>query len=230
MLKSLTLFLLKLFRWSALLVLLWVLLGSFLPIPYTGLMLERQLDAWWQGQSYQRQHQWVPYEKISRHAKQAVVAAEDQKFPEHYGFDMAAIEKALVYNSKGSKVRGASTISQQTAKNVFLWSGRSWLRKGLESGFTLLIELAWGKQRILEVYLNSVEFGPGIYGVEAASRHFFSKSAARLTRQEAALLAAVLPNPLRFKVNRPSPYIYKRQQWILKQMNQLASVEKSVAD
>ena len=230
MLKSLTLFLLKLLRWSALLVLLWVLLGSFLPIPYTGLMLERQLEAWWQGQSYQRQHQWVPYEKISRHAKQAVVAAEDQKFPEHYGFDMAAIEKALVYNSKGSKVRGASTLSQQTAKNVFLWSGRSWLRKGLESGFTLLIELAWGKQRILEVYLNSVEFGPGIYGVEAASRHFFSKSAARLTRQEAALLAAVLPNPLRFKVNRPSPYIYKRQQWILKQMNQLASVEKSVAD
>lgn len=230
MLKSLTLFLLKLLRWSALLVLLWVLLGSFLPIPYTGLMLERQLDAWWQGQPYQRQHQWVPYEKISRHAKQAVVAAEDQKFPEHYGFDMAAIEKALVYNSKGSKVRGASTISQQTAKNVFLWSGRSWLRKGLESGFTLLIELAWGKQRILEVYLNSVEFGPGIYGVEAASRHFFSKSAAKLTRQEAALLAAVLPNPLRFKVNRPSPYIYKRQQWILKQMNQLASVEKSVAD
>ncbi|WP_419571806.1 monofunctional biosynthetic peptidoglycan transglycosylase [Rheinheimera sp.] len=230
MLKSLTLFLLKLLRWSALLVLLWVLLGSFLPIPYTGLMLERQLEAWWQGQSYQRQHQWVPYEQISRHAKQAVVAAEDQKFPEHYGFDMAAIEKALVYNSKGSKVRGASTISQQTAKNVFLWSGRSWLRKGLESGFTLLIELAWGKQRILEVYLNSVEFGPGIYGVEAASRHFFSKSAARLTRQEAALLAAVLPNPLRFKVNRPSPYIYKRQQWILKQMNQLASVEKLVAD
>ncbi|WP_337881628.1 monofunctional biosynthetic peptidoglycan transglycosylase [Rheinheimera sp.] len=229
MLKSFGLLLLKLLRWSLLLVLTWVLLLSFLPVPYTGLMLERQIESWWLGHQYKRQHHWVPYDQISRHAKQAVVAAEDQKFADHYGFDMAAIEKALVYNSKGNKVRGASTISQQTAKNVFLWSGRSWLRKGLESGFTVLIELVWGKQRILEVYLNSVEFGPGIYGVEAAARHFFGKSAARLSRQEAALLAAVLPNPLRFKVNRPSPYVYKRQQWVLKQMRQLRSVEQELA-
>ncbi len=211
-------------RYAALCALTLVLLLAYLPVPYTGVMLERQVEAWLAGKSYQPKHQWRPLAQISPHLWQAVVAAEDQKFPQHHGFDFTAIEKALVYNSKGRKVRGASTLSQQTAKNVFLWSDRSWLRKGLETGFTLLIEAGWGKQRILEVYLNSVEFGPGIFGAEAAAQHFFKVPAARLSRQQAALLAAVLPNPHRFSARSPSPYIQKRQQWILKQMRQLKPV------
>lgn len=216
-------------RYGVLGLLALVLLFAYLPVPYTGVMLERQLNAWLDGNSrYQARHQWQPLMQISPHLLQAVVAAEDQKFLQHSGFDLQAIEKALVYNSKGSKVRGASTISQQTAKNVFLWTGRSWLRKGLESGITVLIEGAWGKQRILEVYLNSVEFGPGIYGAEAAAQRFFGIPAQRLSRQQAALLAAVLPNPHRFLVKAPSPYVRKRQQWILKQMRQLGPVQRQL--
>jgi len=216
-------------RYGVLGLLMLVLLFAYLPVSYTGVMLERQLDAWLDSKSrYQAQHQWLPLTKISPHLMQAVVAAEDQKFLQHNGFDLQAIEKALVYNSKGRKVRGASTLSQQTAKNVFLWTGRSWLRKGLETGITLLLEGAWGKQRILEVYLNSVEFGPGIYGAEAAAQRFFGVSAQRLSRQQAALLAAVLPNPHRFLVQAPSPYVRKRQQWILKQMQQLTPVHRQL--
>lgn len=219
----------KTLRYGCALLFILVLLFAWLPVPYTGVMLERQLTAWiTQKNSYQARHHWVAIDKMSGHMLQAVVAAEDQKFLQHHGFDMQAIEKAFVYNSKGKKVRGASTISQQTAKNVFLWSDRSWLRKALESGITLLIEGAWGKQRILEVYLNSVEFGPGVYGVEAAAKLFFGTSAAKLNRQQAALLAAVLPNPHRFLVKRPSPYVQKRQQWIVKQMRQLAQVQKAL--
>jgi monofunctional biosynthetic peptidoglycan transglycosylase len=220
-----------LLRYSLAFVLGLVLIYSVLPVPYTGLMLERQLDAWWNGtDSYQRRHQWVPLEQISRHVLQAAVASEDQKFLDHNGFDLQAIEKALVYNSKGKKIRGASTISQQTAKNVFLWSGRSWFRKGLESGFTVLIEAVWGKRRILEIYLNSIEFGPGVFGVEAAAQQYFNRSAAQLTAQQAALLVTVLPNPHRFLLQRPSPYMLKRQQWVQKQMRQLASVERAIRD
>lgn len=219
----------KLLRFGSALLLMAILLFAWLPVPYTGVMLERQMSAWLSSKNtYHARHQWVSIDKISGHMLQAVVAAEDQKFLHHQGFDMQAIEKALVYNSKGKKVRGASTISQQTAKNVFLWSDRSWLRKALETGITVLIEGAWGKQRILEVYLNSVEFGPGVYGVEAAAKHFFGTSAVKLNRQQAALLAAVLPNPHRFLVQRPSPYVQKRQQWILKQMRQLAQVQKTL--
>lgn len=204
-----------------------VVLFAFVPVPLTGVMIERQLQAvWTNNSSYQVKHDWVAFENISAAMKQAVVAAEDQKFPDHYGFDQQAIERALEHNSRGKKLRGASTISQQTAKNVFLWTGRSWFRKGLETIFTGLIELVWGKERILEVYLNSVEFGPGIFGVEAAAQKFFKRPSSQLTRHQAALLAAVLPNPLRFKVQAPSPYVYKRQQWILKQMRQLAPVEQ----
>jgi monofunctional biosynthetic peptidoglycan transglycosylase len=232
--KLLSLFLgklLQLLRYALILILGLVLLFAFVPVPYTGMMLERQLTAWWQGkQTYQRHHQWVPLEQISRHVMQAAVASEDQKFLDHSGFDMQAIEKALVYNSKGKKIRGASTISQQTAKNVFLWSGRSWLRKGLETGFTLLIEAVWGKERILEIYLNSIEFGPGVFGVEAAAQQYFKRSAAQLTAQQAALMVTVLPNPNRFLLQRPSPYMYKRQQWVLKQMRQLDSVAKQLAE
>lgn len=216
-------------RYCILGVLTLVLLFAHLPVPYTGVMLERQLSAWFAGKDqYQPQHQWRPLAQISPNLLQAVVAAEDQKFLQHSGFDLQAIEKALVYNSKGRKIRGASTISQQTAKNVFLWTGRSWVRKGLESGFTLLLEGAWGKGRILEVYLNSVEFGPGVFGAEAAAQRYFGISAAKLSRQQAALLAAVLPNPHRFLVQAPSPYLRKRQEWIQKQMQQLASIHRQL--
>ena len=152
----------------------------------------------------------------------AVIAAEDQKFPDHWGFDIAAIEKAVAHNERNeNRVRGASTLSQQTAKNLFLWDGRSYVRKGLEAGLTLGMEVVWTKRRILTVYLNIAEFGDGIFGVEEASQRYFHKPASRLTASEAALLAAVLPNPIRFKANAPSGYVRQRQQWILRQMRQL---------
>ena len=221
--------LLSIIKYLAILAFSLVLLFAFVPVPVTGVMIERQIQALWNNhKSYELQHDWVPFEQISAAMKQAVVAAEDQKFPDHYGFDTVAIEKALEYNSRGQKVRGASTISQQTAKNVFLWTGRSWFRKGLELVFTGLIELTWGKERILEVYLNSVEFGPGVFGAEAAAQRYFGISAAKLSRQQAALLAAVLPNPHRFLVQAPSPYLRKRQQWIQKQMQQLAPVHRQL--
>jgi monofunctional biosynthetic peptidoglycan transglycosylase len=159
---------------------------------------------------------------ISPQMALAVMAAEDQKFPDHWGFDVAAIEKALSHNEKRpTRIRGASTLSQQTAKNLFLWDGRSWLRKGLEAGLTSGIELVWTKRRILTVYLNIVEFGDGVFGVEEASQRFFHKPAKRLTAAEAALLAAVLPNPHRFRADAPSGYVAQRQQWIMRQMRQL---------
>jgi monofunctional biosynthetic peptidoglycan transglycosylase len=151
----------------------------------------------------------------------AVIASEDQNFPQHYGFDWKAIQKAMDHNEKSARTKGASTLTQQTAKNLFLWSGRSWVRKGFEAYFTLLIETLWNKRRILETYLNIVEFGDGIFGVEAAAQHYFGKPAARLNSSEAALLAAVLPNPRRYSVKSPGPFVRDRQQWILQQMDQL---------
>jgi monofunctional biosynthetic peptidoglycan transglycosylase len=168
-------------------------------------------------------HSWVEWNRIASPMKVAVIAAEDQMFPEHAGFDFASIDKALTERERG-RVRGASTISQQVAKNLFLWGGRSWFRKGLEAYFTVLIELLWPKQRILEVYLNVAEFGRGVFGVGAASEVFFRKSATRLTAPEAALLAAVLPSPKRLRVNAPSRYVRSRQQWILGQMRGLGGV------
>lgn len=169
-------------------------------------------------------HQWRSLEQISPELQLAVIAAEDQKFAGHSGFDLDAISSAIEYNQKGKKVRGASTLSQQAAKNLFMWSSRSFIRKGIEAWFTLLMELFWDKARILEVYLNIVEFGPGIYGAEAAAKHYFGKSAAKLTRYEASLLAAVLPNPWRYKVSPPSSYVEQRSAWIRKQMRQLGEV------
>lgn len=169
-------------------------------------------------------HDWVPLERISEELQLAVIAAEDQHFADHNGFDMDAISSALKHNQQSRRVRGASTLSQQTAKNLFMWSDRSFLRKGIEAWFTLLMELGWDKSRILEVYLNIVEFGPGIYGAEAAARHYFGKSAARLTRYEASLLAAALPNPWRYRVTPPSPYVQQRSAWIRRQMGQLGQV------
>lgn len=204
-----------------------ILIFAFLPVPLSMVMLERQLGAWLTGDfSYVAHSDWVPMDEISPYMALAVMAAEDQKFPEHWGFDVGAIESALSHNQRNqNRIRGASTLSQQTAKNLFLWDGRNWIRKGLEVGLTAGIELVWTKRRILTVYLNIAEFGDGIFGVEAASRHFFNKPASKLTSSEAALLAAVLPNPHRFKVNAPSNYVISRQQWILRQMRQLGGKE-----
>lgn len=170
------------------------------------------------------QHRWVDWPQISPQIKVAVIAAEDQKFPTHHGFDLASINEALADRERGRRVRGASTISQQVAKNLFLWSGQSWLRKGLEAYFTVLIETLWPKRRILEVYLNLAEFGTGVFGVGAASEVYFAKRPARLNAPDAALLAAVLPSPKRMRVKSPSRYVRSRQQWILGQMRGLGGV------
>lgn len=185
-------------------------------------MATAQVAAFLDGNfAYRNRHQWVALAAISPQAGLAVIAAEDQRFGDHAGFDFEAIRKALQHNAAGGRVRGASTISQQTAKNLFLWSGRSYVRKGLEAYFTVLIELLWPKQRILEVYLNVAQFGDNVYGVQAAAQAFFSKDAAGLTRREAATLAAVLPNPRRFRADRPSPYIERRATQIEAQMRAL---------
>jgi monofunctional biosynthetic peptidoglycan transglycosylase len=170
---------------------------------------------------YQFRHEWRDWDQISLEAALAVVASEDQRFPQHGGFDFRQIDKALADRERGRRVRGASTISQQVAKNLFLWSGQSWFRKGLEACITVVIELTWSKRRILEVYLNVAEFGRGTYGVEAAAQRFFHKSAARVNRAEAALLAAVLPNPVLLRVDAPSSYVRKRQRFIEQQMRGL---------
>lgn len=200
-----------------------IVLFSLVPVPFSAVMVDRQVSAWIEGDfSYRAHSDWVSMDEISPWMGLAVIAAEDQKFPDHWGIDVGAIEKALTYNERNdNRVRGASTISQQTVKNLFLWDGRSWVRKGLEAGLTLVTETVWSKRRILTVYLNVAEFGEGIFGVEAAARHYFKKSAKQLTASEAALLAAVLPNPIRFKVNAPSSYVIQRQHWILRQMRQL---------
>ncbi|HDU4782327.1 TPA: monofunctional biosynthetic peptidoglycan transglycosylase [Klebsiella aerogenes] len=196
---------------------------SVLPVPFSAVMLERQVSAWFSGDFHYVAHSdWVGMDEISPWMGLAVIAAEDQKFPDHWGFDVPAIEKALAHNERNeNRIRGASTLSQQTAKNLFLWDGRSWLRKGLEVGLTVGIETVWSKKRILTVYLNIAEFGDGIFGVEAAAQRYFHTPASRLTPAEAALLAAVLPNPIRFRADAPSGYVHSRQAWILRQMRQL---------
>jgi monofunctional glycosyltransferase len=189
---------------------------------FSAFMMETQVSAWVNhDSSYVFRYSWVSLEHISPNLPLAVVASEDQKFPDHWGFDVAAIEKAYALNQHSHKIRGASTISQQVAKNLFLWSGRSYFRKALEAYFTVLMESCWPKRRILEVYLNVAEFGYGIYGAEAAAQHFFHKSAARLSRADAAALAAVLPNPQRFSPTAPSHYVQQRREWILGQMQAL---------
>jgi monofunctional biosynthetic peptidoglycan transglycosylase len=193
---------------------------------FSAFMAESQVEAWLaHDRSFVLRQRWVGLDQISPNLPLAVVASEDQKFPEHWGFDVAAIEKAYSLNQHSHRVHGASTISQQVAKNLFLWSGRSYFRKGLEAYLTVLIEACWPKRRILEVYLNIAEFGHGIYGAEAAAQHFFHRPAARLTRSDAAVLAAVLPNPERFSVAAPSPYILERRAWILAQMQALGGPE-----
>lgn len=201
-----------------------VLVYRFINPPITSLMILKAFEKKKDGSIYGITKDWVPLREISPYLVQAVIASEDNRFLTHHGFDLEAIEKARENNRKDRRVKGASTISMQTAKNVFLWPQRNFIRKGLEAYFTLWIELIWGKKRIMEVYLNVMETGPGIYGAEAASQHYFGKPAARLDRHQAALIAAVLPNPVRWNPARPTSYIRERQQWILWNMNNIGPV------
>jgi monofunctional biosynthetic peptidoglycan transglycosylase len=196
-----------------------VIAFRWVPVPLTPLMVIRCIEQKSDGKSMTLKHDWVSLEKISPKLQLAVVCSEDQNYLKHFGFDWGAIEKAMKANEKGEKLRGGSTISQQTAKNVFLWPGRSYVRKGLEAYFTLLIEIFWSKERIMEVYLNSIEMGNGVYGAEAAAQHWFKKTAVKLNKDESAAIASILPNPLKYIANPPSNYISKRKAWIKQQMS-----------
>ncbi len=206
----------KTFLWFNIISLFLVLLFKFVPVPFTPLMGIRMIEQKTDGKEIIYSHDWVPIEEISQNLQKAVIASEDGNFLTHNGFDFKAIQKAMESNEKGKKLKGGSTISQQTAKNVFLWQGRSYLRKGLEAYYTVLIELFWSKERIMEVYLNSIEMGNGVYGAQAASRHWFSKDAKNLTKIEAAGIAAILPNPRKFKASNSSSYINRRKAKIAK--------------
>lgn len=202
-----------------------VVLFKFVPVPFTPLMAIRAVEQKSAGKEVVFSHTWMPLEEISVHLQRAVIASEDQNFLKHNGFDFKAMEKAIESNKKGKKLRGGSTISQQTAKNVFLWPGRSYLRKGLEAYFTVLIEFIWGKERIMEVYLNSIEMGDGVYGAQEASRVWFRKDAKNLTAYEAAGIAAILPNPRKFRASNSSVYINSRKAFIVKQMGYFGKLE-----
>jgi len=201
----------------------WVIIYRFVNPPITPLMVMRYFESGGKNKSINKK--WKDYEHISENMALAIIAAEDQNFFEHHGFDIEAIEKAIHKNRRVKRIRGASTISQQVAKNVFLWPSRTWLRKGLEAYFTFLVETIWGKKRILEVYMNVAEMGDGIYGAEAAARLYFKKPAMSLTKEEAALIAAVLPDPRMMSPAKPSAYLYKRQLWIIEQMRNLSSIK-----
>lgn len=206
----------KIILWFVAFSVIWVLAYRFINPPITLLMLQRTAKV---------ERKWVKFENISDNMKRAAVSAEDQLFLKHIGFDIKAIEKAFENNAKGKKIKGGSTISQQTAKNVFLWPGRSYIRKAFEAYFTLLIELLWSKERILEVYLNVIEMGDGIYGAEAAAQTYYGKSCSNLTRGEAALIVACFPNPIRWTPKRPTAYIKKRQYLIMRNMRRLGPLD-----
>jgi len=198
------------------------ILYRFIPPPATPLMLIRVIESIGDKKTPAITKDWVSLDNISPYLVLAVITSEDNNFESHYGVDLKAIEKAQKLNARGKKIRGASTITQQTAKNVFLWQARNYIRKGLELYFSGLIELFWGKKRIMEVYLNVIEMGDGIYGAEAASQKYFHKPAKNLTRAEAAAIAAVLPNPRRWRPDKPTPYIAKKKAWIIRNMNNVA--------
>jgi monofunctional biosynthetic peptidoglycan transglycosylase len=202
-----------------------VLLFRFVPVPVTPLMLFRCVDQVFKGQPMKLDKKWEPLESISPNLPLAVFCSEDQDFFNHHGFNFKAIQDAWKHDEHSKRIRGASTISQQTAKNVFLSTHRSWVRKGFEAYFTVLVELFWSKKRIMEVYLNVVELGNGIYGAEAASQFYYHKPAKDLSRYEAAALASVLPDPLKWSPTKPGPYLTERQQWILGQMNNYGSLD-----
>lgn len=204
---------------------LWVLLYRFVNPPITWLMVQRSMERQSDGKSFKLEKEWRSFTDLSTNLKRAALAGEDAGFMNHWGFDFKSIQKAYEKNQKGRRVRGGSTISQQTAKNVFLWPGRSWVRKGFEAYFTVLIELMWSKERILEVYLNVIEFGDGIYGAEAASQAYFGTSAASMSKGKAAMLIAVLPSPLRWNPAKPSRIVYYRQGLILRNMRKMGKVD-----
>ncbi len=202
-----------------------VLALRFVPPVTSAFMIERKIAASLHGEkNVAVTYRWTPWSGISTELPIAVVASEDQKFPVHHGFDVQAIEQAMDEADEGERLRGASTISQQTAKNLFLWGGRSFVRKGLEAYFTVLIEATWPKRRILEVYINIAEFGDGIYGADAAAHAFFRKPPSQLTAREAALLASVLPNPKKLHAEHPSPYVERRADWVERQVHQLGGI------
>ncbi|QJQ94803.1 MULTISPECIES: monofunctional biosynthetic peptidoglycan transglycosylase [Halomonadaceae] len=198
-----------------------VLMLRVVPVFGSMVMVERKVQSWVAREPISIQQQWRPWSELSSHAKLAVIAAEDQRFPFHRGFDLDAMRSAWESNRAGGSLRGASTISQQTAKNLFLWTGRSWLRKGLEAWFTVLIELLWPKERILEVYLNIAEWDSGVFGLEAAGQHYFGVDAHQLTEVQASRLAAILPNPRAWDAARPGPHVERRSGWIRQQMRNL---------
>ncbi|MFP7722109.1 monofunctional biosynthetic peptidoglycan transglycosylase [Lysobacter sp. A3-1-A15] len=196
-----------------------VLVLRWVDPPFSAFMAARQLEAWREGDGeFRLSHEWKDLEEVSPDLPLAVIASEDQNFGRHHGFDLEAIEKARASNARGGATRGASTISQQTAKNLFLWSGRSWVRKGIEAWYTVLIETLWPKNRILEVYVNVAEFGDGVYGAHAAARRYFGRDASDLTAAQAARLAAVLPSPRRYSAAKPGPYVQRRTRAIERQM------------
>lgn len=214
--KAIKLFLLL---WAASIIA--IVLGKFLPVFFTPTMLTRKVEAWSEGKSGKIYSNWVSYDEIDANCALAVIASEDQLFPDHNGFDFDAMVGAVKNNMKGKRIKGASTISQQVAKNVFLWQGRSYIRKGLEAYFTFMIELIWGKKRILEVYLNVAETGKMTFGVEAACRKFYDHTSQEVSKSEAARIAAVLPNPIRFSIQNPSNYVLRRTEKIQRQMRML---------
>ncbi|SDL22491.1 monofunctional biosynthetic peptidoglycan transglycosylase [Pedobacter sp. ok626] len=223
--KKISSILTRIFVWFLLVSVLWVLIYRFVNPPITLLMVLRNIERKSEGKPLKLEKKWVDFDDISDNMKRAAVSAEDQLFLKHIGFDVNAIEKAFKTNKKGEKIKGGSTISQQTAKNVFLWPGRSWVRKGFEAYFTLLIEMFWSKERILEVYLNVIEMGDGIYGSEAAAQAYFGKSCTKLSRSQAALIAACFPNPRRWTPRNPTRYIKHRQYLIMKNMRRLGPLD-----
>ena len=204
---------------------LWVLIYRFINPPVTWLMIQRAFERKADGKDWKIEKEWRSFDEMSANLKYAAMAGEDANFLKHWGFDTKSIQLAYEKNQAGKPVQGGSTISQQTAKNVFLWPGRSWVRKGFEAYFTLLIELLWSKERIMEVYLNVIEMGDCVYGAEAATQLYYNKSAEQLSKSQAALLVAVLPNPRRWSPKRPTAYIYKKQYLILRNMRRIKDLK-----
>lgn len=214
----------KVLFWYFSVTIVWVLAYRFINPPVTYLMLQRAVERKMDGKEWKMERSWLKMDELSDNLKKAAIAGEDARFLEHWGFDLEALQNAVEKNSKRKRLIGGSTISQQTAKNVFLWPGRSYIRKAFEAYFTILIELLWGKERILEVYLNVIEMGDGIYGAEAATQQYYGQSARSLSKSKAALLVAVFPNPLRWTPNRPTRYIYHKQGLILRNMRHIGKL------
>ena len=223
--SKLTHFLFKAFLWFLGLSIFSVVLFNFVPVLFTPLMVIRAIENKVAGKEIYFSHNWEPIKNISNNLQKAVIASEDGTFLVHNGFDFTAMQKAYKNNERGRRIKGGSTISQQTAKNVFLWQGRSYIRKGLEAYFTVLIELIWGKERIMEVYLNSIEMGNGIYGAQAATQHWYRKDATSLTKMQAAGIAAILPNPRKYSATSSSSYINNRKAKIVRIMRHIGKIE-----